>query len=79
VDSVSISLFASQQINHLTVKEIFTELIKVGGDTDTTCSMTGQIAGALIGDNEIPDDWLECYKCLDIEQSINDLVDNWRE
>ena len=79
VDSVSISLFAAQQINHLTVKEIFTELIKAGGDTDTTCSMTGQIIGALIGDNEMPDDWLERYERLGIGQSINDLVDNWRE
>jgi len=78
VDSVPISVFAAQKINQLGIKEIFTELIKLGGDTDTTCSMTGQIIGALIGDKEIPYDFLERYNNLHIKELIDNLVVNWR-
>ncbi len=79
VDSVPISLFAAQKINQLGIKEIFTELIKIGGDTDTTCSMTGQIIGSLIGYNEIPTTWIEKYNNLEIKDLIENLVNNWKE
>ncbi len=79
VDSVPISIFAAQKLNQLGIKEIFTDLIKAGGDTNTTCSMTGQIIGALIGDKEIPGKWLNKYNNLNIHNLINNLSDNWKE
>jgi ADP-ribosylglycohydrolase len=79
VDSVPVSVFAAQKINQLGIREIFTELIKIGGDTDTTCSMTGQIIGALVGDNEIPDDWVDKYNTLCIRGLVDNLTANWKE
>jgi ADP-ribosyl-[dinitrogen reductase] hydrolase len=78
VDSVPISVFAAQKINQLGIKEIFRELINIGGDTDTICSMTGQIIGTLIGFKGIPSDWLEKYDKFELKELVDDLVDNWR-
>jgi poly(ADP-ribose) glycohydrolase ARH3 len=36
-----------------------TMAVSVGGDTDTIASMTGAIAGALLGETSIPARWLE--------------------
>jgi len=79
VDSVPISIFAAQKLNQIGIKEIFTELIKIGGDTDTTCSMTGQIIGSLVGDKDLPNDWIDKFDKLDIKESIENLVANWIE
>jgi ADP-ribosyl-[dinitrogen reductase] hydrolase len=79
VDSVPISIFAAQKISELGINEIFTELIKVGGDTDTSCSMTGQIVGSLIGDKEIPKLWINKYNNLGIKELIDNLVAKWTE
>jgi ADP-ribosylglycohydrolase len=81
VDSVPLSIFAAQQIGKLPVQAIFKRLIKVGGDTDTICSMTGQIIGTLLGDKGIPEEWLCKFdsdlKC--IRESIDVIVDEWKE
>jgi ADP-ribosylglycohydrolase len=79
VDSVPISMFAAQKINQIGVKEIFTELVKIGGDTDTICSMTGQIIGTLLGYNGIPNDLLIKFNSLNILDSINEIADKWEE
>jgi len=79
VDSVPISIFAAQKISQIDIKEIFAELIKVGGDTDTTCSMTGQIIGSLIGERGMPNDWNDKFGKLGIRESIDNLVANWKE
>lgn len=78
VDSVPISVFAAQKINQLGIKEIFRELINIGGDTDTICSMTGQVIGALIGFKGIPSDWLEKYDEFELKELVDGLVENWR-
>jgi ADP-ribosylglycohydrolase len=54
VHSVPLALYAAQQIGRMGFEEIFTEIIKAGGDTDTTCSMAGNLMGALIGHDNIP-------------------------
>lgn len=80
VDSVPISIFAAQQIANLDAHQIFEELIKMGGDTDTTCSMTGQIIGTLLGDKQLPIAWLEKYNNdLTIKESVDLIVNKWRE
>ena len=33
------------------------ELILAGGDTDTIASITGQITGAIIGQDGLPEEW----------------------
>lgn len=79
VDSVPISIFAAQKISQIGIKEIFTELVKIGGDTDTTCSMTGQMIGSLIGDDNVPNDWMNKFSGLGIKDLIDHLVGNWKE
>lgn len=79
VDSVPISIFAAQKINHTSISTIFTELIKIGGDTDTLCSMTGQIIGSLKGTNDLPLEWLTKYNDLKCKSLIDMLVKNWKE
>jgi ADP-ribosylglycohydrolase len=78
VDSVPLVVFAAQKITTCDVKTIFQELIKVGGDTDTICSMTGQIVGSLKGYNTIPTDLIEKYEKLKEKELINELVNNWK-
>ncbi len=77
VDSVPIALFAAQQVSKLDYKTILTELIKLGGDTDTTCSMTGQIVGTLLGKQELPKAWQWRYEHLQIDKLIDYLCLNW--
>ncbi|SHG96876.1 ADP-ribosylglycohydrolase [Chryseolinea serpens] len=80
VDSVPVSVFAAQQIGKLGADQIFQELVKMGGDTDTTCSMTGQIIGTLLGYNEIPMEWMEKYNSdLRVKESVDLFVEGWRE
>jgi len=33
------------------------ELILAGGDTDTIASITGQVTGAIIGQDGLPEEW----------------------
>lgn len=77
VDSVPISIFAAQKINELDYKSILQELIKLGGDTDTTCSMFGQIVGALYGTEIINEELLIHANKLEIMDIINNVVNNW--
>jgi ADP-ribosyl-[dinitrogen reductase] hydrolase len=79
VDSVPISIFAAQKIGSHDFETVITELIKIGGDTDTTCSMTGQIVGTLLGVKAIPIEWMEYYKNLNIDDLIDKLTKEWKE
>lgn len=77
VDSVPIAVFAAQKINESSFENIITELIRIGGDTDTTCSMAGQIVGSLKGTSVIPEDWLIRYRNLEVSALIDTLVQEW--
>jgi ADP-ribosyl-[dinitrogen reductase] hydrolase len=81
VDSVPVSIFAAQQIGKLSVQAIFRELIQIGGDTDTICSMAGQIIGSLIGSINVPKEWSSKFNSdlKDVRESIDLIVDQWQE
>jgi ADP-ribosyl-[dinitrogen reductase] hydrolase len=79
VDSVPIAIFAAQKINQVGLKGVMNELIKIGGDTDTTCSMAGHIIGTLMGVKCIPSEWVESYELIGIAKLVDDIVDRWRE
>ena len=53
-ESVPLALFGAQQIGRLEFVETLKELISVGGDTDTIAAMAGNVAGALIGFQNLP-------------------------
>lgn len=79
VDSVPLAVFAAQKINGSDYKTILTELIKLGGDTDTVCSMFGQIVGSLRGIDIISNEWLQKSVELKIDDYISEIVNNWKE
>ena len=54
VNSVPLAIFAAQKIKTQSITSIFEELIAIGGDTDTNCSIAGQIMGAFVGIDKIP-------------------------
>jgi ADP-ribosyl-[dinitrogen reductase] hydrolase len=80
-DSVPSAIFAAQQIGRLPVQSIFQELIRCGGDTDTVCSMAGQIMGTLLGYRSIPDEWRDKidHDLKAVQESVDFMVDRWRE
>jgi ADP-ribosyl-[dinitrogen reductase] hydrolase len=75
VNSVPLAIFAASKINEFGIEEIFNQLIEVGGDTDTNCSIAGQIIGTLIGKNEIPKELLNQLKTLKEYEWINNTVE----
>jgi ADP-ribosylglycohydrolase len=77
VDSVPLSVFAAQKIGSMNFQDIITDLIKIGGDTDTVCSMTGQIIGSLKGTEVVPDVWMTKYNGLDVTGLIDNIVCSW--
>lgn len=58
VNSIPLAISAANKINQTSVEKIFKELTEIGGDTDTNCSIAGQIIGTLIGRKNIPQDLL---------------------
>ena len=49
VDSIPLALAAANQVRDVGLDQMFQSLIAIGGDTDTNCSIAGQIAGCYIG------------------------------
>ena len=78
VDSVPIAIFAAQKIAIMDAKQIFHDLITVGGDTDTICSMAGQIIGTFLGYQAIPDELKTISNELQVKEQMNRLVDRWQ-
>lgn len=54
VNSVPLSIAFASKVKEIGLTEMFNQIIAIGGDTDTNCSMAGQIAGTLIGSSKIP-------------------------
>ncbi|EDP96716.1 ADP-ribosylglycohydrolase family protein [Kordia algicida OT-1] len=54
VNSIPLAIFAAQKVKTQSITSIFEELITVGGDTDTNCSIAGQIMGTYVGIDKIP-------------------------
>ena len=83
VNSVPLAIAAANKVREIGIEEMYFQLIKIGGDTDTNCSIAGQIAGALIGRKEIPENLINKLNELDenkwIESTINKLIlkENW--
>ena len=64
VNSVPLAIAAASIVSRIGIEEMYTQLIKIGGDTDTNCSIAGQITGALVGSQGIPEHLLEQLKGL---------------
>ena len=83
VNSVPLAIAAANKVREIGIEEMYLQLIEIGGDTDTNCSIAGQIAGALIGRKDIPEKLVNKLKDLSeyewIETTINKLIkkENW--
>ncbi len=79
VDSIPLAIAAANKVKQFGVHQMFKQLIEIGGDTDTNCSIAGQISGALIGKKGIPKYLLEELKELAdfswIENTIDEFID----
>ena len=83
VNSVPLAIAAANKVKEIGIEEMYLQLIEIGGDTDTNCSIAGQIAGTLVGLEGIPDKLVYKLKELKeyrwIETTINNLIkkENW--
>lgn len=75
VESVPLALYAARFIDHLPFDEVIRNAIEAGGDTDTVASITGQIAGAWIGAEQIPRALIDSIpEIRDIERTATDFA-----
>lgn len=54
VNSVPFALYSASKVCETGISNMFQEVIHAGGDTDTNASIAGQIAGCLLGVENIP-------------------------
>lgn len=81
VDSVPLAIAAASQVRMIGMKAMYQSLIDIGGDTDTNCSIAGQVAGALLGKSALPKGHLSHLMDLtgsDTLQSTIDRFINWQ-
>ncbi len=74
VNSVPLAIFAAQKIKSQSITSIFEELISVGGDTDTNCSISGQIMGAFVGIENIPATLKNKIKLLNGYKNLKEVI-----
>ena len=79
VDSIPLALAAANQIRNLDLDTIFNELIEVGGDTDTNCSIAGQIAGCFVGKSNFSSNLMEKIKSIPEYESLNSTLNKFGE
>ncbi|MFK7908060.1 MAG: ADP-ribosylglycohydrolase family protein, partial [Chitinophagales bacterium] len=79
VESIPLAIFAASKALEIGLGKMFQTLIEIGGDTDTNCSIAGQIAGAAMGVEKIPLSLIQQLKELDdyewIERVIGDFLE----
>ncbi len=79
VDSVPLAIFAAQKMNETDFETILEELIQIGGDTDTVCSIFGQIVGSLKGTEIISTTMMRRFNQLKEKEIIENVVEYWQE
>ncbi len=76
VESIPLVIFVASKVPEIGLEKMFRNLIELGGDTDTNCSIAGQIAGAAIGIEQIPLSLLQKLKKLEDYQWIERVIEN---
>ncbi len=79
VNSVPLAIAAANKVREIGIEQMYLELIKIGGDTDTNCSIAGQIAGALIGKNNIPENLFQKLSQLREFHWIQTTINNFKK
>lgn len=76
VNSIPLAITYANKVKEIGIDEMFNQLIKIEGDTDTNCSIAGQIAGTLLGINAIPNHLIEKLKKLNDYKWIKTTIEN---
>ncbi|GEP93246.1 ADP-ribosylglycohydrolase [Chitinophaga terrae (ex Kim and Jung 2007)] len=71
--SVPFAIFAALQLRQLGFRQVITEIIQCGGDTDTNASLAGQIMGTAIGFKNLPPDVLTVFNKIEESSYILEL------
>jgi ADP-ribosylglycohydrolase len=79
VNSVPLAIAAANKVNEIGVEEVFSQLISVGGDADTNCSIAGQIMGTLVGRKGIPVHLIKKLQTLESYHWIETSIENFRQ
>lgn len=79
VNSVPLALTAASQVEKIGIGRMYKELIEIGGDTDTNCSIAGQIAGTLLGKKNIPEVLLNKLESLSEYPWIDRILLKYKE
>jgi ADP-ribosylglycohydrolase len=77
VNSVPLAIAYASKVNEIGLSKMYKEIIELGGDTDTNCSIAGQIAGTLIGRQNIPSELIEKLKILTEFDWINETINKF--
>jgi ADP-ribosylglycohydrolase len=77
VNSVPLAIAFASKINEIGLSEMYKQIIELGGDTDTNCSIAGQIAGTLIGVKDIEDNLIDKLKKLNEYSWINATIEKY--
>lgn len=77
VNSVPLAIAAASKVKEIGIENMYLQLIEIGGDTDTNCSMAGQIAGTLIGRKEIPEHLVQKLSLLKEYTWIRETISNY--
>ncbi len=75
VNSVPFAIFCATQVKKIGIEEMYRQIIGTGGDTDTNASIAGQIAGALIGTNNMPAELINKLSQVREYSRINEIID----
>jgi ADP-ribosylglycohydrolase len=77
VNSVPLAIAFASKVNEIGLGNMYKQIIEIGGDTDTNCSIAGQIAGTLIGIENIPNDLINKLKVLNEFNWINMTIEKY--
>jgi ADP-ribosylglycohydrolase len=70
VESVPLALYAAQRVKARGLERMLHDVVSAGGDTDTTGSMSGQIAGALLGRTGLSSELIDRLPQLEMIEGI---------
>jgi ADP-ribosylglycohydrolase len=70
VEAVPLALYGAERISRLGFERMLYDLVSAGGDTDTTASIAGQVAGGLLGRTGLPGETIDRLPALEMIEGI---------
>lgn len=73
-ESVPFAIFAAQQSPEVGLSTMMNEIVAAGGDTDANCTIAGYIAGAYLGADAIPEEWMIKLKATEFFDAHYEVI-----